>query len=130
MKKKLLHRDILLLFMSILLTMLVAVVVVIVQTKSSVKAPSLGRVAIVGEVVCLPHKNTTGPQTLECALGLKDKKGRYYVLSDEKNDYKNISKAFNGAEVNVTGTISTADNDVYSVNGTIEVTDVEILSKD
>lgn len=33
-----------------------------------------------GEVVCLPHKDTSGPQTRECALGLKTAEGTYYAL--------------------------------------------------
>ncbi len=33
-----------------------------------------------GEVVCLPHRNTTGPVTLECAYGLKTDDGKYYAL--------------------------------------------------
>jgi len=33
-----------------------------------------------GEVVCLPHKDTTGPTTLECAMGMKTEAGEYYVL--------------------------------------------------
>lgn len=33
-----------------------------------------------GEYVCLPHKNTSGPITLECALGLKSDDGAYYAL--------------------------------------------------
>lgn len=33
-----------------------------------------------GEVVCLPHANTDGPQTMECAYGLKTDAGEYYAL--------------------------------------------------
>jgi hypothetical protein len=33
-----------------------------------------------GDVVCLPHKNANGPQTLECALGLKIDTDLYYAL--------------------------------------------------
>jgi hypothetical protein len=33
-----------------------------------------------GEVVCLPHKDTSGPQTLECAFGLKTDDGTHYAL--------------------------------------------------
>lgn len=33
-----------------------------------------------GEVVCLPHKDTSGPQTLECAIGLKTAEGTHYAL--------------------------------------------------
>lgn len=33
-----------------------------------------------GEYVCLPHTDTKGPQTLECALGLKMDNGAYIAL--------------------------------------------------
>lgn len=33
-----------------------------------------------GEVVCLPHANTEGPQTMECAYGLKTDVGEHYAL--------------------------------------------------
>ncbi len=33
-----------------------------------------------GDVVCLPHADTTGPQTKECAYGLKTESGEYYAL--------------------------------------------------
>ena len=35
---------------------------------------------LTGEYVCLPHTNTSGPQTLECAFGLKTEDGSYYAL--------------------------------------------------
>ncbi|MFA6094842.1 MAG: hypothetical protein WC757_03080 [Candidatus Paceibacterota bacterium] len=33
-----------------------------------------------GTTVCLPHKETAGPQTLECSFGLKTDAGEHYVL--------------------------------------------------
>jgi len=33
-----------------------------------------------GEVVCLPHRDTSGPTTLECAYGVKTDDGKYYGL--------------------------------------------------
>ena len=38
------------------------------------------RRTIDGTYVCLPHKNTEGPQTLECAFGLRAKDGTHYAL--------------------------------------------------
>lgn len=35
---------------------------------------------LTGEHVCLPHKDTSGPQTLECAFGIKTDAGEYYSL--------------------------------------------------
>lgn len=33
-----------------------------------------------GRATCLPHKDRTGEQTLECALGLKTDAGTFYAL--------------------------------------------------
>lgn len=33
-----------------------------------------------GVYTCLPHKDTSGPQTLECALGMRTDAGEYYAI--------------------------------------------------
>ncbi len=38
------------------------------------------RVTLEGTYTCLPRKDTEGPQTLECALGIKDDDGSFYAL--------------------------------------------------
>lgn len=38
------------------------------------------RMTLTGTYLCLPHRDTSGPQTLECALGLKTDDGTYYAL--------------------------------------------------
>ena len=38
------------------------------------------RASLAGEVVCLPHADTSGPTTLECAIGLRTEAGEYYAL--------------------------------------------------
>jgi hypothetical protein len=38
------------------------------------------RATLSGEVVCLPHADTDGPQTMECAIGLKTDTGEHYAL--------------------------------------------------
>lgn len=38
------------------------------------------RGTLTGEVVCLPHKDRDGPQTMECAYGLRTDVGEYYAL--------------------------------------------------
>lgn len=50
----------------------------LVPTKEPMDIPK--QTSLEGEVVCLPHKDTSGPQTLECAIGLKAKDGNYYAL--------------------------------------------------
>lgn len=49
------------------------------------------RATLTGVKVCLPHKNNSGPQTLECAIGMKADSGEYYALdfnqlSQERDD--------------------------------------------
>jgi hypothetical protein len=34
-----------------------------------------------GTYTCLPHLNTSGPQTMECAFGLKTDQGDYYAVN-------------------------------------------------
>jgi hypothetical protein len=41
-----------------------------------------GEITVTGTVVCLPHKNPSGPQTMECAFGLVDDNGDYYGLKE------------------------------------------------
>lgn len=38
------------------------------------------RGTLTGEYVCLPHRDTDGPQTDECAPGLKTDVGEYYAI--------------------------------------------------
>lgn len=40
------------------------------------------RTMLIGEVVCLPHKDTSGMQTMECAYGIKTDDNMYYVLDN------------------------------------------------
>lgn len=66
---------------------------------------------VVGEYICLPHVDTTGPQTDECALGIKTDVGIYYSL-----DFSLLSQSVPGLNV----------GDRISVNGVF--TPVERLS--
>lgn len=55
-----------------------------IETANS-PAPAVGddppqQVTLEGEYTCLPHIDSSGPQTLECALGLKTDDGSYYAL--------------------------------------------------
>lgn len=66
-----------------------------------------------GTQVCLPHADTEGPQTLECALGMKTDAGEYYAL-----DFGTLPE----------GIPALTDGDRFSVTGLI--TPVEMLSSD
>ncbi len=88
------------------------------------KAPADGAIKISGTVMCLPHKDTSGPQTLECAYGLKDDSGRYYGLKDSDPTYKNISGVPVNTHVTVSGTFSKKSDTKYPTVGIIEVTSI------
>jgi hypothetical protein len=66
-----------------------------------------------GEYVCLPHIDQDGPQTLECAFGIKTDSNEYYSL-----DLNLLSQELPGIQV----------GDRFTANGLI--TPVESLSSD
>jgi hypothetical protein len=88
-------------------------------------APAEGQIQIEGTAVCLPHKDTSGPQTLECAYGIKDSQGRYFGLKDSDSGYKNISGLPINKHVKINGTFKKEPSALYPTDGTIEVTKVE-----
>lgn len=90
-------------------------------TKVENKKPSAGEITVRGEVVCLPHKNNKGPQTLECAFGLKDMDGNYYGLKDPTPDYRVVSEIPMGRIVEITGTFTPDDSTIYASIGVIEI---------
>jgi len=81
---------------------------------------------IAGEFVCLPHKDTTGPQTEECAFGLKSE-DTYYALQDSTADSSLVSKAVTGQDVRVGGTFKARSDSNYKDIGVITVTSLEPL---
>ena len=78
-------------------------------------------VSIDGAIICLPHLNTSGPQTTECAFGLKSDEGTYYSLVDTNPSYKNISKFPMGTSVEVIGTFTPEISTRYRSSGIVEV---------
>lgn len=77
-----------------------------------------------GTIVCLPHKDTSGPQTMECAYGLRDDSGVYYGLRDTDPNYKNIMNAPMDTQVKVTGTLTLKEDTKYQSIGVIDVTNI------
>jgi hypothetical protein len=96
-------------------------------------APSLplstaGHVIIQGLMICLPHKDTSGPQTTECAFGLKDDTGRYFALSDTDPQYKNISGKPMNARVEVEGEFMPRSDSKYQDIGIISVERIDLTN--
>jgi len=86
------------------------------------------RGTLTGEYVCLPHTDQSGPQTLECALGMKTEAGEYYAL-DFGSDSQEIPTLKTGDKFTATGLItpiellSTDHWQKYPVEGIFSVTD-------
>ncbi|HEY0948237.1 MAG TPA: copper resistance protein NlpE [Candidatus Paceibacterota bacterium] len=88
---------------------------------------------LAGTIICLPHKDTTGPQTKECAQGLRTDDGSNYaldlaLLSDEER-----MTASGDARIEVTGTlvpIEILSSDwwmKYDVKGVVSVESIRAL---
>lgn len=98
--------------------LVVGITVVLISRLQSPHVTADGtKVIISGEITCLPHKNTSGPQTEECALGLHSDDNRYYAL---KNAPASAGTATGRAEVH--GTLSITTDSKYDIAGTITVT--------
>lgn len=91
---------------------------------NNANVPNEGSIVIKGEMLCLPHKDTSGPQTMECAFGLKDEKGKYYAIQDTDPNYRNTASVVMNVNVEVTGTFEKGTSDIYPTVGTIKATKI------
>lgn len=80
-----------------------------------------------GEFVCLPHRDTSGPQTLECALGLKGDDGNYYGVSDTDPNYSNVTGQGTGARVKIRGQFTPREDSKYNSIGVLSIDNLEQL---
>ncbi|HVS79816.1 MAG TPA: hypothetical protein VHF05_02465 [Candidatus Paceibacterota bacterium] len=87
-------------------------------------------IAVTGTYLCLPHTDTTGLQTDECALGIQTDDGTYYSLS-----FGNSQAAFSyktGDRLNVSGTMTPAEAlnsnawQKYPIKGIISVASTSV----
>lgn len=120
---------------AILLTLALVIAAVLLVWVETSRAPGPSRsdvpegteTTIEGEVVCLPHKDTSGPQTLECAYGVKLADGTYYGLEDTDENYRNISALPVGKKARITGTLREESSDRYQSTGVFTVTKSEAV---
>ena len=82
---------------------------------------------ISGEYMCLPHKDTSGPQTMECAFGVRTLAGLYYAL--DFNLMSQTPPTFKtGDRINVSGVFTPLENlssnqwQKYPIEGILSVT--------
>jgi hypothetical protein len=103
-----------------------AVVILLLRTPKQIVTPRTipeGPITVTGQSVCLPHKNKDGPQTMECAFGIKAPDGMYYGLRDP--DFKYVSTLRNGKTYTITGIFTKAlPNNNYDTPGSIEIQSV------
>lgn len=88
-------------------------------SKSKAPVADSTEITIEGLAVCLPHKDTTGPQTMECAVGLKANSGKYYGVQD-KDITSNVGKK---ETVKITGVVQSPDDSQYDIVGIIRTTE-------
>jgi len=92
-----------------------------------------GVVSLTGTAACLPPKNTTGPVTLECALGIRTEEGKFYALDTSALPQMQQQSLQQAKKMRVTGTltpieaISSLQWDKYEVWGIMKVTGLEKL---
>lgn len=81
-------------------------------------------VSVAGEIICLPHRDQSGPHTLECAYGFKAEDGTYYQLSDPTSNSSLLASAPMNEKVTIKGHYSTDADSKYLQNGKIELTEI------
>ena len=88
---------------------------------------------LAGAQTCLPHRDTTGPQTLECAIGFLADDGTYYALDLAQLTEEQGALLMSGVRVEATGTVTPAmllSTDQwmrYQMEGVFSVTAVRAL---
>jgi len=91
--------------------------------KSKVELHPEGPVTITGHLVCLPHINDSGPQTMECAFGLVDEEGNYYRLKNTDSD-NNINSISGDTIIEIQGVFKPGRDKVYQGVGLIEISKI------
>lgn len=86
------------------------------------------RTTLSGTAVCLPHRDTTGPQTMECAFGLQTEAGEYYavdfsLMSQSPVDFPTGKRFRASGVVTPVEQLSTNHWKQYPVEGIFSITD-------
>ena len=121
---------------AVILLAMVAGLGIILSQQSGLLQPSPptptitpGDITVEGTIVCLPHKNTEGPQTLECAFGLHSDAGDYYGLRNLNQDQLIDGTLSVSTKVRVSGKVAAPEeNEIYGVIGNIDVESIEVIS--
>lgn len=73
-------------------------------------------ITLEGEFVCLPHRDTTGPVTLECTFGFMDKDENYYLVHEDDSFNFPTNSSFQ-----ISGLFKRGSHRTYKSIGTIKV---------
>lgn len=98
--------------------------VLLPDTKSTGGIKSGGTVTVEGRMTCLPHRDTSGPQTMECAIGFKADNGDYYGIRSQDS----LVDTSGRDHLRVTGSLGPAASSKYQSEGTITVSKIEKLN--
>lgn len=92
------------------------------------------RLEIIGIFTCLPHRDTTGPQTMECAFGLReDGTGDHYSIDARLMASMDWQEIPTGSRVRVSGLMTPVEMlssdywQKYDIVGIISATTIESL---
>lgn len=99
------------------------------NTKPATTVPSTGEVALIGTGTCLPHRDTTGPQTMECAMGFAAEDGNNYGLADVDSTYKNVMKIGSGGRYQIKGVFMPKMDPKYDSVGVVTVSWVNEITE-
>lgn len=89
--------------------------------------PKAGVVTLTGVGLCLPHRDTTGAQTAECAIGFQAEDGNNYGLADTDPTYKNIMSVGPGDRFQIHGTFIPKEDAKYDSVGVVMVDSVRLI---
>lgn len=100
------------------------------RSSPSPTTPAGGQITITGKITCLPHRDKTGPQTLECAIGLQGNDGVYYGLMN-LDKFIPSPAVYIGEQLTVSGILDTQTSPYhtkYDTVGTLFIESVEGVS--
>jgi hypothetical protein len=92
--------------------------------KNTVATNTGSAVTKTGTIECLTPKDTSGPQTTSCAIGMKQDDGTSYALNAD--DPTTTGSIPTGSRVQVTGTLSQQTTQ-YTIAGIIHVISIQRL---
>lgn len=89
--------------------------------KENSQPPKKETISLEGKIICLPHKDTDGPQTLECAAGLQTADGKNYGLSTNDPASPLTTAAGSDKKAFITGELEPARDTIYAIEGVVVV---------